>query len=237
MIDLIKKAISSYKYELLPYSCDLYGEENAHKIRLDTDASVEKFCDIFNALKEVLGDPVYVHSYYGFVFVKNGKVVAFNAADETDGRTFSDIFLFDKEPSGNNFDYEFFLSLYYNFVQDDSDIILLNDENEFIQAAVLQTVTREYEKQNIPQKYYYYDYHNGHIAREKAGNKACASDRFKFYQDGKWIHNYDLSLSLSDATMNCCGYTVFDYEELTEEEAMRRIAEIDGISSAGHSAV
>lgn len=37
-----------------------------------------------------------------------------------------------------------------------------------------------------------------------------------------------MSLSLSDATIDYCGYTFFDYEELTETEAMRRISEMDG---------
>ncbi len=75
------------------------------------------------------------------------------------------------------------------------------------------------------EKYLYYDYRNGHIAREKAGNDECASNRFEFYTRDEWINDYDMSLHLSDAIMNCCGYTFFDYEELTEEEAMRRISE------------
>ncbi|MDE5729488.1 MAG: hypothetical protein K2I20_04885, partial [Clostridia bacterium] len=79
------------------------------------------------------------------------------------------------------------------------------------------------EEKNVPAKYLYYDYHNGHIAREEAGNNLCASNRFEFYIDGEWINDYNMSLSLSDATMNCCGYTFGDYEELTEEEAMRLI--------------
>ncbi len=81
------------------------------------------------------------------------------------------------------------------------------------------------EEKNTPLKYWYYDYHNGHIAREIIGNHKCACNRFEFFIDGEWINDYDLSLNLSDATMDFGGYSVFDYEELTEEEAMRRIAE------------
>lgn len=83
------------------------------------------------------------------------------------------------------------------------------------------------EEKNVSAKYLYYDYHNGHIARERLGNSECASNRFEFYFDGEWINDYDLSLGLSDATMNCCGYTFFDYEELTEDEALRQISVID----------
>ena len=76
-------------------------------------------------------------------------------------------------------------------------------------------------------KYLYYDYHNGHIAREEYGNDKCVANAFDCYIDGEWINDYTLSLHLSDAIRNCCGYTFSDYEEITEEEAMRRIAEID----------
>ena len=64
-------------------------------------------------------------------------------------------------------------------------------------------------------------------SKGKDVNSECASNRFEFYINGEWINDYDMSLHLSDATMDCCGYTFFDYEELTEEEAMRRISEID----------
>ena len=83
------------------------------------------------------------------------------------------------------------------------------------------------EEKNVPAKYWYYDYHNGHFAREEAGTNKCASNRFEFYINGEWINDYDLSLHLSDATMCVLGYSMFDYEELTEEEAMRRIFESD----------
>ena len=73
-------------------------------------------------------------------------------------------------------------------------------------------------------KYYYYDYHNGNIAREKVGSSYSDGYRFEFYRNGEWVEGEPMSLSLSDAIMCYGGYSVFDYEELTEEEAMRRIA-------------
>ncbi len=80
-------------------------------------------------------------------------------------------------------------------------------------------------EKDIKSKYLYYDYHNGHIAREIRGNSKCACNRFEFYINGEWINDYDLSLSLSDAVMDFGGYSIFDYEELSEDEVMRRIAE------------
>ncbi len=81
------------------------------------------------------------------------------------------------------------------------------------------------EEKDNPVEYWYYGYHDGYIAREKVGNSECASNRFEFYINGEWINDYDLSLSLSDATRGVCGCSFFEYEELTEEEALRRIAE------------
>lgn len=37
--------------------------------------------------------------------------------------------------------------------------------------------------------------------------------------------DYNLSLNLSDAVHDFGCYSIFDYEELTEEEALRRISE------------
>ncbi len=78
-----------------------------------------------------------------------------------------------------------------------------------------------------PKRYLYYDYLNGNIAREEIGNNACASNRFEFYKNGEWIYDWTRSLHLSDAIMGFGESSVWDYDELTEEEAMRRISEID----------
>ena len=84
-----------------------------------------------------------------------------------------------------------------------------------------------FEKNDSPVKYLYYDYRNGHIAREKRGSSYSDGYRFEFYENGEWVCNDDMSINLSDAIQCYGGYSVFDYEDLTEEEAMRRIAEID----------
>ncbi len=83
------------------------------------------------------------------------------------------------------------------------------------------------EEKDKPKKYLYYDYLNGNIAREEVGNNACASTRFEFYKNGEWVPDPTRSLHLSDATMDFGDSSVWDYDELTEAEAMRRISEVD----------
>lgn len=80
------------------------------------------------------------------------------------------------------------------------------------------------EQKVTPTEYRYYFY-RGYVAREVRGNRECASNRFYFYMDGKWINDYNMSLHLSDAMMGVCDYSFFDYEALTEEEALRRISD------------
>ena len=82
-------------------------------------------------------------------------------------------------------------------------------------------------EKNAIKEYWYYNYRNGYIAREEVGNDYCAANRFEFYLEGKWINDYDLSLHLSDAIHCVNGYDMFDYKELTEEEAVAAIKKID----------
>lgn len=78
-------------------------------------------------------------------------------------------------------------------------------------------------------KYAYYDF-RGRIAR---GNVDVLDyddlrTRFEFYAGGgKWVKDEERSLHLSDAMMDYGDYSTSDYDDLTEDEAMRRIVEID----------
>lgn len=77
--------------------------------------------------------------------------------------------------------------------------------------------------------YKYYDFRG--IAREKAEGeywRVHPTTRFEFYAGGgKWVKDETRSLHLSDAMMDYGDYSTSDYDDLTEDEAMRRIAEID----------
>lgn len=78
-------------------------------------------------------------------------------------------------------------------------------------------------------KYAYYDF-RGRIARGNAEvlDYDDLRTRFEFYAgDGKWVKDEMRSLHLSDAMMDYGDYSVFDYDDLTEEDAKKRIAEID----------
>ena len=78
--------------------------------------------------------------------------------------------------------------------------------------------------------YKYYDF-RGRLAREKDEGeywRVHPQQRFEFYTgDGKWIKDEERSLHLSDAMMDYGDYSTSDYDDLTEDKAMRRIAEID----------
>lgn len=114
MVDSIIKLINQYKYRVSKYSYGFFWLKKAQKIQIEDDATIETARNIFNALKEELGDPVYVHSYYGYLFEKDEKFISFNAIEETYGCTFLDIFIFDKIPSGKKITYDTYLQMVNN---------------------------------------------------------------------------------------------------------------------------
>lgn len=205
MIDPIIQSLNrhDYKYKLLSRSCGSEESEKYDVIRIDAKAASKTYNDIFNILKEECGDPVRVHIDYGYIFVKNGKYITYDVIEKVSGSYYLEICMSDKIPSGKAIDYDSYV---------------------FVKTALA-----EQEEKNIPEpvKYLYYDFRNGRIAREKSGNKRFARERFEFYIFGEWMPNEHLSLCLSDAIMDFGDYSVFDYEELTEDEAMRRIATQD----------
>ncbi|MCI5797736.1 MAG: hypothetical protein MR024_03875 [Firmicutes bacterium] len=69
-------------------------------------------------------------------------------------------------------------------------------------------------------KYEYYDF-LGHLAR-------CSKLKpTEFYENGKWIQNERRALHLHDAMMDYGDYSVLDYDDLTEEQAMEMMKELD----------
>lgn len=75
-------------------------------------------------------------------------------------------------------------------------------------------------------KYAYYDF-RGHLARGNADvlDYDDLRTRFEFYEGGKWVKDEERSLHLSDAMMDYGDYSPSDYDEITEAEAMKRMAE------------
>ena len=114
MIESVIKLINQYKYRVSKHFYGFFGLKKAQKIQIEADATLETARSIFNALKKELGNPVYVHSYYGYIFEQDEKFISFNAIEETYGCTFLDIFIFKKIPSGKTITYDKYMQMANN---------------------------------------------------------------------------------------------------------------------------
>jgi hypothetical protein len=114
MLDSIIKLVSQYKYKVSKHSYGLFWLKKAQKIQIEADATIETSREIFYALKGALGNPLYVHTNYGYIFEQDGKYISFNEMEETYGCTFLDIFIFDKIPSRKKITYEKYIQMVNN---------------------------------------------------------------------------------------------------------------------------
>ncbi|MDE6676312.1 MAG: hypothetical protein K2K12_01190 [Clostridia bacterium] len=82
--------------------------KKARKIKIEEEITAELFTDIFCGLIQAFGNPVFVHSYYGFIFEGDGKYIAYNIIDETYNCGVLDIIIFNKIPAGKKISYKLY---------------------------------------------------------------------------------------------------------------------------------
>lgn len=106
VIDTIKDVIKDYKYKISTHRYGIFGLCKGAKIQIDEKTTEELFTSIVSLFNNEFGVPVCVHSYYGFIWIKDGKYIACNTIEEIYGCDFLDIFVFDKIPLGKKLSYE-----------------------------------------------------------------------------------------------------------------------------------
>lgn len=112
MLDLIKQLISQYNYTIKtfrPYG--IFSCVKAEQIKIEDTATTEMFLNILNILTEEFGEPIFVHSYYGFIFERDKKYIACNIIEENYGYDVLDIFIFKKIPLGKKIAYSTYLQV------------------------------------------------------------------------------------------------------------------------------
>ncbi|MDE7395192.1 MAG: hypothetical protein K2M95_03625, partial [Clostridiales bacterium] len=106
VIDIVKDLIGNYKYEISTHKYGILGLYKGTKIQLNETITERLWTSIVTSLNNEFGVPVYVHSYYGLIWNKDGKYIACNIIEEIYGSDFMDIFLFDKIPLGRKLPYK-----------------------------------------------------------------------------------------------------------------------------------
>lgn len=106
MIDCIQKLISPYPYTVKPYRpYGIFGVAKAEQIKIEERPTHEIFSDIFNQLVQTLGNPVFVHSFYGFIFQIDKKLISCGVIEETYGQDVIELILFNRIPHGKKIPY------------------------------------------------------------------------------------------------------------------------------------
>ena len=104
-IDTIKDLIKDYKYIVSTKKCGFLGLYKATKFQIDDKITEELFTSIVSLFYDNFGVPVYIHSYYGLIWNKDGKYISCNTIEEIYGSVFLDVYLFDKLPLGKKMPY------------------------------------------------------------------------------------------------------------------------------------
>ncbi len=104
LLEIVQKILNEYEYEIAPSRVFL-GFSNGKKIKLKKDITEEQFFDLFSNICERLGVPIYVHSYYGFIWKKNGEFLSLNTIEESYGCNVTAIFVLSRMPIGKKVNY------------------------------------------------------------------------------------------------------------------------------------
>lgn len=75
------------------------------KIELTERYKPSRFEELFTKICESMDTPVYVHSYYGYIWEKNGEYLALNVIEEYYQIDTIVLYLFNKLPKGNKLTY------------------------------------------------------------------------------------------------------------------------------------
>lgn len=106
--EILKKVmqfLDGIEYQIVPFSYGICSLKKGKKIRLKNCDAEEVFFKLFEKFTEAFGDPIYVHSYYGFIWSVNGEQFAFGIIEEGCHYEEAELLLFDKMPCGSKLSY------------------------------------------------------------------------------------------------------------------------------------
>lgn len=112
-MDLMKIAyeiLNEYEFEAVPNRV-IFGFINGKKLKLKNNMTAEQFFNLFSKICELLGAPIYVHSYYGFMWENDGKFLALNTIEERYGCDVTSLFVFGKLPLGKKLSYNYYAQI------------------------------------------------------------------------------------------------------------------------------
>lgn len=104
LLEVTQKIIAEHKYIINPIR-SILGIKKGTCIKLLDKAEPELFSELYNAICDRLGIPLYVHSYYGYIWESNGECLAYNCLIEGCDYWVINFFIFRHLPCGKKLTY------------------------------------------------------------------------------------------------------------------------------------
>ena len=109
LIDVVKEITSGYEVEESSF-CGL-GFGKGQILNLKENVTQELFTDMFAKICKIFGFPSYVHFFYGYIWQKDGEILAYNLYEKQYHYDVVTIFILKRMPLGKKVKFEEYAKL------------------------------------------------------------------------------------------------------------------------------
>lgn len=110
LTDIVQQIINGHEFEVSTYG-GVLGFAKGKIINLNDDVTDELFSNLFTKICELLGTPIYVHSYYGYIWKVNGEVLAYNIYEKNYHYDVVAFYILNKMPMGKKLKYNEYVQI------------------------------------------------------------------------------------------------------------------------------
>ena len=103
--EITQNIIGKHDFEIVPERY-FVGIKKGTKIRINEDSTNELFAELYDRVCQAYGTPSFVHSYYGFIWERDGKYLALATIEENYQYEVIDLFIFNRLPRGKKLRYQ-----------------------------------------------------------------------------------------------------------------------------------
>lgn len=110
LTDTVQQIINGHEFEVSTYR-GLLGSVKNKVINLKEDVTDELFSSLFTKICGLLGTPIYVHSYYGYIWKVNDEVLAYHVYEKNYHYEVVAFFILNKMPMGKKLKYSEYVQI------------------------------------------------------------------------------------------------------------------------------
>ena len=104
LMEIVQEIIKGYEYETVIFRRP-FGLKKQVKFKLKEQYLEKLFFPLFEKGRNLLGNPVFIHSHYGYIWEKSGRYLALHCYEEYYQDEILEILFFDRLPAGKKIKY------------------------------------------------------------------------------------------------------------------------------------